>query len=110
MSKLELDEDLVRKLASESELLVTIEENVVKGGAGSGVSELLAANQIHTPLLQAIGLQVVLFPALLPPVVNHSSSIIAMGLRHVDTILRIDIDRHRPIDHPLRSIILSNKR
>ncbi|MSO41656.1 MAG: 1-deoxy-D-xylulose-5-phosphate synthase [Solirubrobacterales bacterium] len=36
-----LDEELIRKLASEHELLVTIEENVLSGGFGSGVLELV---------------------------------------------------------------------
>jgi 1-deoxy-D-xylulose-5-phosphate synthase len=46
-----LDEALISKLAGEYELLVSLEENAIKGGAGSGVSEYLAASQIHTPLL-----------------------------------------------------------
>jgi len=42
-----LDEDLVAQLAAEHELLVTVEEGVVKGGAGSAVNEYLAAAGIH---------------------------------------------------------------
>ncbi|MGE0484790.1 MAG: 1-deoxy-D-xylulose-5-phosphate synthase [Gammaproteobacteria bacterium] len=38
-----LDTDLVLELAARHELLVTIEENVVQGGAGSAVNECLAA-------------------------------------------------------------------
>lgn len=38
-----LDEELVLQEAAQHELLVTIEENVVAGGAGSAVSECLAA-------------------------------------------------------------------
>ncbi len=37
-----LDTELVIKMATEHELLVTVEENVVQGGAGSSVNELLA--------------------------------------------------------------------
>jgi 1-deoxy-D-xylulose-5-phosphate synthase len=37
-----LDEDLVQRLAKNHELLVTLEENVVQGGAGSAVNECLA--------------------------------------------------------------------
>jgi 1-deoxy-D-xylulose-5-phosphate synthase len=37
-----LDEDLILKLAQNHDLLVTLEENAIAGGAGSGVSELLA--------------------------------------------------------------------
>jgi len=47
-----LDEALVRELAATHELLVTVEENVVAGGAGSAVAELLAREGIAAPLLQ----------------------------------------------------------
>ncbi|TXH92464.1 MAG: 1-deoxy-D-xylulose-5-phosphate synthase [Pseudomonas sp.] len=46
-----LDEALLRELAASHELLVTIEENAVMGGAGSAVSEFLAAENIVRPLL-----------------------------------------------------------
>ncbi len=39
-----LDEELVLKMAAEHRLLVTIEDNVVAGGAGSAVNECLAAH------------------------------------------------------------------
>ena len=38
-----LDEALIKELAGTHQLLVTVEENVVKGGAGSAVNEFLAA-------------------------------------------------------------------
>ena len=38
-----LDADLTRELAYSHKLVVTVEENAVMGGAGSGVNELLAA-------------------------------------------------------------------
>jgi 1-deoxy-D-xylulose-5-phosphate synthase len=47
-----LDVELVSQLAMEHDLLVTIEENVVAGGAGSAVGEALAAHGILIPLLQ----------------------------------------------------------
>jgi 1-deoxy-D-xylulose-5-phosphate synthase len=47
-----LDVDLVSRLALEHDALVTIEENVVAGGAGSAVGEALAAYGILIPLLQ----------------------------------------------------------
>ncbi|AYC31441.1 1-deoxy-D-xylulose-5-phosphate synthase [Pseudomonas cavernae] len=47
-----LDEALVRELAASHELLVTIEENSVMGGAGSAVGEFLARENLHQPLLQ----------------------------------------------------------
>ena len=47
-----LDTELVARLAREHDALVTVEENVVMGGAGSAVAEALAAQGIETPLLQ----------------------------------------------------------
>jgi 1-deoxy-D-xylulose-5-phosphate synthase len=46
-----LDEELVLKLAREHVLLVTVEENVVQGGAGSAVAECLARHGIHITML-----------------------------------------------------------
>ena len=46
-----LDADLIAKLAREHDLVVTIEENVIAGGAGSGVAEELAAAGIAVPIL-----------------------------------------------------------
>ncbi|WP_152356452.1 1-deoxy-D-xylulose-5-phosphate synthase [Pseudomonas aeruginosa] len=47
-----LDEALVRELAGSHELLVTVEENAVMGGAGSAVGEFLASEGLEVPLLQ----------------------------------------------------------
>ena len=47
-----LDEVLAMELARGHELVVTVEEHAVMGGAGSAVAEALAANGIATPLLQ----------------------------------------------------------
>ena len=46
-----LDEQIILELASSHELLVTLEENTVKGGAGSGVNELLAEHAVVMPML-----------------------------------------------------------
>src|SRR5437016_2285273 len=46
-----LDVDLVTYLARTHEALVTVEENVVAGGAGSAVSEALAAAGLLVPIL-----------------------------------------------------------
>ncbi len=43
-----LDEECVRELARTHELLITIEENAVAGGAGSAVNEFLAAAGLTT--------------------------------------------------------------
>ena len=50
-----LDEALVRQMADTHELLVTIEENSIMGGAGSAVSEFLASEGRTESILQ-IGL------------------------------------------------------
>jgi len=47
-----LDAELVRQLAREHELLVTVEENVIQGGAGSAVAECLQQQGLGVPLLQ----------------------------------------------------------
>jgi 1-deoxy-D-xylulose-5-phosphate synthase len=47
-----LDEDLIVSLAARHRALVTIEENVVLGGAGSAVGEVLASEGLQLPLLQ----------------------------------------------------------
>ncbi len=47
-----LDRALILELALGHELLVTIEDNAVQGGAGSGVAEVLGAENISVPLLQ----------------------------------------------------------
>ncbi len=46
-----LDEDMVIDLAAKHELLITIEENAVMGGAGSAVNECLAAHGIQMPVI-----------------------------------------------------------
>ena len=46
-----LDRALVLELAKTHEGFVTLEDNVVAGGAGSGVAELLAAENIAMPIL-----------------------------------------------------------
>jgi 1-deoxy-D-xylulose-5-phosphate synthase len=46
-----LDVDLVQRLAHEHDALVTVEENVVAGGAGSAVAEALAAVNATLPVL-----------------------------------------------------------
>lgn len=46
-----LDEDKIKEMASHYKLLVTVEENVVAGGAGSGVSELLSKAGSVAPTL-----------------------------------------------------------
>jgi 1-deoxy-D-xylulose-5-phosphate synthase len=47
-----LDEALVLRMAARHERIVTVEENVVAGGAGDAVLEVLAANGYLRPVLQ----------------------------------------------------------
>ena len=46
-----LDEALVLELAGSHELLVTVEENAIMGGAGAAVGEFLASQAVVKPLL-----------------------------------------------------------
>jgi len=46
-----LDKELILQLAKQHELLVTIEENMIQGGAGSAVNELLAQNHKVIPII-----------------------------------------------------------
>ncbi len=46
-----LDEELVLRLAREHSLLVTVEENVIQGGAGSAVAECLSQHGIAVQVL-----------------------------------------------------------
>jgi 1-deoxy-D-xylulose-5-phosphate synthase len=47
-----LDEDYLREVASSHKLIVTLEENTIRGGFGSGVMEFLESAEIATPVLQ----------------------------------------------------------
>ena len=47
-----LDAALVRELADRHDLIVTVEENVIMGGAGSAVQEALQAQRRTVPVLQ----------------------------------------------------------
>jgi 1-deoxy-D-xylulose-5-phosphate synthase len=46
-----LDAQLIRALAQDHAAFVTVEENVVAGGAGSGVAEFLAGERLALPIL-----------------------------------------------------------
>ncbi|UPT56954.1 1-deoxy-D-xylulose-5-phosphate synthase [Dickeya zeae] len=56
-----LDETLVASLAASHDVLVTLEENAVMGGAGSGVNEYLMANRLPVPVLN-LGLPDIFIP------------------------------------------------
>lgn len=46
-----LDHALIKKIAATHEQIITVEENVIAGGAGSAVSEFLAEQQLLIPVL-----------------------------------------------------------
>jgi 1-deoxy-D-xylulose-5-phosphate synthase len=46
-----IDRELAYRLAASHDLLVTVEENVVAGGAGAAVAEALAADGVSIPML-----------------------------------------------------------
>jgi 1-deoxy-D-xylulose-5-phosphate synthase len=46
-----LDQDMVLAMAARHEILVTVEDNVVAGGAGSAVNECLAMHDVHTAVI-----------------------------------------------------------
>ncbi|MCR9984865.1 1-deoxy-D-xylulose-5-phosphate synthase [Vibrio diabolicus] len=46
-----IDEALIRQLAADHDVLVTLEENVIAGGAGAGVVEFMMKDKIIKPVL-----------------------------------------------------------
>ena len=50
-----IDEQLILELAKSHEVFITVEENVISGGAGSAVNNFLQAQRILMPVLN-IGL------------------------------------------------------
>ena len=56
-----LDTALILQLAGEHDVLVTLEENAIMGGAGSGVNEVLMVHRRAVPVLN-IGLPDVFIP------------------------------------------------
>jgi 1-deoxy-D-xylulose-5-phosphate synthase len=45
-----LDEKLVMAIAARHRAIITVEENAIMGGAGSGIGELLASHGVQLPL------------------------------------------------------------
>lgn len=74
-----LDETLIQELASSHEVLVTLEENAIMGGAGSGVNELLMSRRILVPVLN-IGLADSFVPQGTQDEIRHDSGLDAEGI------------------------------
>ncbi|WP_241488340.1 1-deoxy-D-xylulose-5-phosphate synthase, partial [Winslowiella iniecta] len=75
-----LDEALILELAASHESLVTLEEGAIKGGAGSGVNELLMAKRRPVPVLN-IGLPDRFIPQGTQDEVRHDFQLDADGIR-----------------------------
>ncbi|MBK1722034.1 1-deoxy-D-xylulose-5-phosphate synthase [Thiocystis violacea] len=84
-----LDEDLIKELALTHEILVTIEENAIAGGAGSGVAETLSAQGIVIRCLH-LGL-----PDRYIEHAEHAEQLASVGLDAPGIIasLRAELDR-----------------
>jgi 1-deoxy-D-xylulose-5-phosphate synthase len=93
-----LDSELVLRLAREHDLLVTAEENVVQGGAGSAVAECLQHHGIAIPLLH-LGL-----PDRFIEQGEHAKMLADCGLDAKGLIASIEI--HSP---PVQSKLSQNK-
>ena len=46
-----MDNELILEMAESHEIVVSIEENTIKGGAGAGIAEVLSAAGCPTPIL-----------------------------------------------------------
>jgi 1-deoxy-D-xylulose-5-phosphate synthase len=78
-----LDQEMILNLAKSHDLLVTLEENSIAGGAGSAVSEFLAEQAVVMPILQ-LGL-----PDEFIDHANHAQQLAMVGLDAQQIIKRI---------------------
>ncbi|WP_338561616.1 1-deoxy-D-xylulose-5-phosphate synthase [Erwinia sp. E_sp_B04_7] len=74
-----LDESLIIELAASHEALITLEEGAIKGGAGSGVIELLMAKRVLVPVLN-IGLPDEFIPQGTQDEIRHDYQLDAEGI------------------------------
>ncbi len=88
-----LDEELVRELARTHDLLVTVEENVVAGGAGSAINECLMAAGLPTRVVN-LGL-----PDRFIEHGDHREQLARCGLDAAG--IRRTILRHAPAETPV---------
>ncbi|MBG6241017.1 MAG: 1-deoxy-D-xylulose-5-phosphate synthase [Candidatus Symbiopectobacterium sp. Dall1.0] len=74
-----LDEALIAELAKSHDLLVTLEENALMGGAGSGVNEVVMARRLGIPVLN-LGLPDSFIPQGTQEEVRHDLGLDAAGI------------------------------
>ncbi|MBR9879992.1 MAG: 1-deoxy-D-xylulose-5-phosphate synthase [Gammaproteobacteria bacterium] len=86
-----LDREAVLEAARNHDLLVTLEENVVAGGAGSGVNELLLAEGVAVPVLN-LGLPDVFAEHGKPAELLSDCGLDAEG---IEAAIRRRLDKHR---------------
>lgn len=85
-----LDRELLQQLVMDYELLVTIEENVIMGGAGSAVTEFLHSQNLNCRVLQ-LGL-----PDRFIEHGNHSQLLANCGLNANGIVAAIEKRLHHP--------------
>ncbi|OED44534.1 1-deoxy-D-xylulose-5-phosphate synthase [Endozoicomonas sp. (ex Bugula neritina AB1)] len=95
-----LDEDLIRELSRTHELLITIEEGCIAGGAGSAVLEFLQQQELSTPVV-TLGI-----PDRYIEAAKHSEQLAECGLDK-EGIVKAAVARLSRIK--LKSIDLSSK-
>ncbi len=88
-----LDEALLAEIVASHDHLVTVEENVVAGGAGSAVNEWLAAHDHPLPILN-LGL-----PDAFVPHGDHQGLLRELGLdaTGIEAAIRRWLERHPPL-------------
>jgi 1-deoxy-D-xylulose-5-phosphate synthase len=74
-----LDEQLIIELAQQHQTLVTVEENAVMGGAGSGVNELVMAKRLKVQVLN-VGLPDNFIPQGTQTEIRHDLQLDAQGI------------------------------
>jgi len=96
-----LDKEAILAAAAQHDHLVTVEENAVAGGAGSGVNEILAAEGVQADLLN-IGLEDHYIQHATREECLHQAGLDSEGIQ-ARIIRRFRLDPHRTVsDKPLR--------
>jgi 1-deoxy-D-xylulose-5-phosphate synthase len=99
-----IDEQLIRELAASHELLVTVEEHAVMGGAGSAVNEFLAQAGIDKPVLN-LGI-----PDEFVEHASHGEMLASCGLdvAGIERSIRARLAQLRPLQ-PARTVSILGK-